>query len=41
VESHSPLTLFDLWRRYFIKKAMDVLEYGCGNLYINDKPTGT
>lgn len=26
--------------RYFVKKAMDVLEYGCGNLYINDKPTG-
>jgi 1-pyrroline-5-carboxylate dehydrogenase len=29
------------WRvRYFLNKAMSVLEYGCGNLYINDKPTG-
>jgi 1-pyrroline-5-carboxylate dehydrogenase len=26
--------------RHFITKAISVLEYGCGNLYINDKPTG-
>lgn len=26
--------------RYFIEKAMGILEFGCGNLYINDKPTG-
>lgn len=39
-EPFTNMTCVLVLSRYFIEKATSILEYGCGNLYINDKPTG-